>query len=116
MSCDLGHMWSLCHCAEAKRDQFRPLTCADSGETLGEALYRLAPGEPVMSCPSPFARAKEPVGVGMAKAILGQRVYRDDRLVLEAARLRSRVRDLETLIEDLQNDNCLLYTSDAADE
>ena len=58
-----------------------------------------------MSCPSPFARAKEPVGVGMAKAILGQRVYRDDRLVLEAARLRSRVRDLETLIEDLQNDN-----------
>jgi cell division protein FtsB len=41
----------------------------------------------------------------MAKAILGQRVYRDDRLVLEAARLRSRVRDLETLIEDLQNDN-----------
>jgi hypothetical protein len=41
----------------------------------------------------------------MAKAILGQRVYRDDRLILEAARLRSRVRDLETLIEDLQNDN-----------
>ena len=41
----------------------------------------------------------------MAKAILGQRVYRDDRLVLEAARLRSRVRDLESLIEDLQNDN-----------
>jgi len=41
----------------------------------------------------------------MAKAILGQRVYRDDRLVLETARLRSRVRDLETVIEDLQNDN-----------
>jgi cell division protein FtsB len=41
----------------------------------------------------------------MAKAILGQRVYRDDRLVLETARLRSRVRDLEALIEDLQNDN-----------
>ena len=58
-----------------------------------------------MCCPSPFARAKEPVGVGMAKAILGQRVYRDDRLVLETARLRSRVRDLETVIEDLQNDN-----------
>jgi len=41
----------------------------------------------------------------MAKALLGQRVYRDDRLVLETARLRSRVRDLETLIEDLQLDN-----------
>lgn len=41
----------------------------------------------------------------MAKALLGQRVYRDDRLVLETARLRSRVRDLETVIEDLQNDN-----------
>ena len=41
----------------------------------------------------------------MAKAILGQRVYRDDRLILETARLRSRVRDLETMIEDLQHDN-----------
>ena len=41
----------------------------------------------------------------MAKAILGQRVYGDDRLVLETARLRSRVRDLETVIEDLQHDN-----------
>ncbi len=41
----------------------------------------------------------------MAKALLGQRAYRDDRLVLETARLRSRVRDLETLIEDLQHDN-----------
>ena len=41
----------------------------------------------------------------MAKALLGQRVYRDDRLVLETARLRSRVRDLETVIEDLQHDN-----------
>jgi hypothetical protein len=41
----------------------------------------------------------------MAKALLGQRANRDDRLVLEAARLRSRVRDLETLIEDLQHDN-----------
>ncbi len=58
-----------------------------------------------MCCPSPFARAKEPVGVGMAKAILGQRVYGADRLVLETARLRSRVRDLETVIEDLQHDN-----------
>jgi hypothetical protein len=41
----------------------------------------------------------------MAKALLGQRVYRDDRLVLESARLRSRVRDLETVIEHLQRDN-----------
>jgi hypothetical protein len=41
----------------------------------------------------------------MAKALLGQRAYRDDRLVLETARLRSRVRDLETVIEDLQHDN-----------
>jgi hypothetical protein len=41
----------------------------------------------------------------MAKALLGQRVYPNDRLVLESARLRSRVRDLECMIEDLQNDN-----------
>ena len=41
----------------------------------------------------------------MAKALLGQRVYRDDRLILESARLRSRVRDLETVIEHLQYDN-----------
>ena len=41
----------------------------------------------------------------MAKALVGQRVYRDDRLLLESARLRSRVRDLETLIEDLKHDN-----------
>ena len=41
----------------------------------------------------------------MAKALLGHRVYRDDRLVLESARLRSRVRDLETLVEDLKDDN-----------
>jgi len=41
----------------------------------------------------------------MAKALLGQRVYMNDRLVLESARLRSRVRDLECLIEDLQQDN-----------
>jgi hypothetical protein len=41
----------------------------------------------------------------MAKAILGQRVYRDDRLVLETARLRTRVRDLESMIEDLKHDN-----------
>lgn len=54
---------------------------------------------------SPFARVKDLFGVGMAKALLGQRVYFNDRLVLESARLRSRVRDLECLIEDLQNDN-----------
>jgi cell division septum initiation protein DivIVA len=41
----------------------------------------------------------------MAKALLGQRVYMNDRLILESARLRSRVRDLECMIEDLQNDN-----------
>lgn len=41
----------------------------------------------------------------MAKALLGQRVYMNDRLELESARLRSRVHDLECLIEDLQNDN-----------
>lgn len=41
----------------------------------------------------------------MAKALLGQRVYMNDRLVVETARLRSRVRDLESMIEDLQNDN-----------
>jgi len=41
----------------------------------------------------------------MAKALLGQRSFRDDRLVLETARLRTRVRDLETLIEHLQHDN-----------
>jgi cell division septum initiation protein DivIVA len=41
----------------------------------------------------------------MAKALLGQRVYMNDRLVVESARLRSRVRDLESMIEDLQNDN-----------
>ena len=41
----------------------------------------------------------------MAKALLGQRVYFNDRLVMESDRLRSRVRDLESMIEDLQHDN-----------
>jgi hypothetical protein len=41
----------------------------------------------------------------MAKALLGQRLYRNDRLILESARLRSRVRDLESMVEDLQHDN-----------
>jgi hypothetical protein len=49
--------------------------------------------------------AKDLLGVGMAKALLGQSVYMNDRLVLESARLRSRVHDLERLIENLQNDN-----------
>ena len=68
-----------------------------------------------ISCPSPFACAKDLLGVGMAKALLGQRVYRDDRLFLESARLRSRVRDLETLIEDLQNDNDRLRAAPRAE-
>ena len=41
----------------------------------------------------------------MAKALLGYRPVRDDRLLQETARLRIRVRDLETLIADLQQDN-----------
>ena len=41
----------------------------------------------------------------MAKALLGQRVYMNDRLIGESARLRLRVRDLESMIEDLQHDN-----------
>ena len=41
----------------------------------------------------------------MAKALLGQRMYFNDRLVRESDRLRSRVRDLECMIEDLQHDN-----------
>jgi hypothetical protein len=48
----------------------------------------------------------------MAKALLGQRVYLNDRLVLESARLRSRVRDLESMIEDLQHDNDRLRGND----
>jgi hypothetical protein len=41
----------------------------------------------------------------MAKALLGQRVGFNDRHALESARLRSRVHDLECMIEDLQHDN-----------
>ena len=48
----------------------------------------------------------------MAKALLGQRVYFNDRLELESARLRSRVRDLEGMIEDLQHDNDRLRADD----
>jgi len=51
----------------------------------------------------------------MAKALLGQRVYRDDRLLLESARLRSRVRDLETLVEDLKHDNDRLRADQSAE-
>ena len=68
----------------------------------------------VITFPSPFACAKDLHGVGMAKALLGQRMYRDDRLVLESARLRSRVRDLETVIERLQHDNDLLRADQPA--
>jgi hypothetical protein len=41
----------------------------------------------------------------MAKALLGQYAVRDDRLALEAAKLRSRVHDLQTLVDRLQVDN-----------
>ena len=51
----------------------------------------------------------------MAKALLGQRVYRDDRLLLESARLRSRVHDLETLVEDLKHDNDRLRADQPAE-
>ncbi|HEX7538045.1 MAG TPA: hypothetical protein VF391_13715 [Dermatophilaceae bacterium] len=51
----------------------------------------------------------------MAKALLGQRVFRNDRLELESARLRSRVHDLECLIEDLQHDNDRLRADLPAD-
>ena len=51
----------------------------------------------------------------MAKALLGQRVYRNEGLLLESARLRSRVRDLETMIEDLQHDNDRLRDNELRD-
>ncbi len=41
----------------------------------------------------------------MAKALLGQYVRHDDRLVWEAARLRERVQDLQALVRSLQDDN-----------
>lgn len=41
----------------------------------------------------------------MAKALLGHVAVRDDRLALEAARLRARVHDLQTLVDRLQVDN-----------
>jgi hypothetical protein len=51
----------------------------------------------------------------MAKALLGQRVYPSDRLMMESDRLRSRVRDLESMIEDLQHDNDRLRADRPAD-
>ncbi len=41
----------------------------------------------------------------MAKALLGQYVRTDDRLVWEAARLRERVQDLQGVVRSLQDDN-----------
>ena len=41
----------------------------------------------------------------MAKALLGQYVRYDDRLVWEAARLRERVQDLQTLVRSLEDEN-----------
>jgi hypothetical protein len=52
----------------------------------------------------------------MAKALLGQRVYLNDRLMMESDRLRSRVRDLESMIEDLQQDNDRLRADRPADQ
>ena len=46
----------------------------------------------------------------MAKALLGQYHRIDDRLVLEAARLRTRVRDLEDLVDRLKTENDRLRT------
>jgi hypothetical protein len=48
----------------------------------------------------------------MAKALLGQRVYVNDRLEMESARLRLRVRDLECMIENLKHDNDRLRDND----
>ena len=41
----------------------------------------------------------------MAKALLGQYVRYDDRLVGEAARLRDRVQDLLALVRSLEDEN-----------
>lgn len=41
----------------------------------------------------------------MAKALMGYRTAYDHRLMLEAVELRRRVRDLEGLVERLQQDN-----------
>jgi hypothetical protein len=44
----------------------------------------------------------------MAKALLGQYVRHDDRLVWEAAKLRERVQDLLGLVDSLQEENDIL--------
>jgi hypothetical protein len=44
----------------------------------------------------------------MAKALLGQYVRYDDRLVLEAARLRHRVQDLQAIVSSLEERNATL--------
>lgn len=41
----------------------------------------------------------------MAKAVLGHRMNIDDHLMIEAAQLRQRVRDLTGLIDRLQREN-----------
>jgi hypothetical protein len=41
----------------------------------------------------------------MAKALMGQRMAYDPRMLLEMAELRRRVRDLEGLVASLQQDN-----------
>jgi len=41
----------------------------------------------------------------MAKALLGQYVRSDDRLIWEAARLRDRVQDLQGVVRSLQDEN-----------
>lgn len=52
----------------------------------------------------------------MAKALLGYQVRAEDRHAHEAARLRSRVRDLELLIDRLQSENDLLRSAALEDE
>ena len=86
------------------------ITLALTYRGVGAILVRSPPDSTcseasVIDVHSPFARVKDLFGVGMAKALLGQRVYFNDRLELESARLRSRVRDLECMIEDLQQAN-----------
>lgn len=41
----------------------------------------------------------------MAKALMGQRMAYDPRMLLEMAELRRRVRDLEGLVASLQREN-----------
>ncbi len=41
----------------------------------------------------------------MAKALLGHHISTDDRLLMEAARLRQRVGELSVLVDRLQREN-----------